>query len=158
MLINNKLKTFIAATLLTGAISASARADDDEDHMPFARNKVWQSECGECHVAYPPGMLPAASWRVLMSGLNKHFGSDASLDKATVREISDFLEKNAGRRRHESPPLLRITETRWFIHEHDEIAERTWKNPRIKSPANCAACHPGAESGNFNEHNIRIPK
>jgi nitrate/TMAO reductase-like tetraheme cytochrome c subunit len=158
MLINNKLRTLIAATLLTGAISASARADDDEDHRPFAKNKVWQSECGECHVAYPPGMLPAASWRVLMSGLNKHFGSDASLDKATAREISDFLEKNAGRRRHESTPLLRITETRWFIHEHDEIAERTWKNPRIKSPANCAACHPGAESGNFNEHNIRIPK
>ncbi len=31
-----------------------------------------------------------------MSGLDKHFGSDASLDAATAREISGFLEQNAG--------------------------------------------------------------
>jgi hypothetical protein len=160
MLINKTLITSILATLLTGMIVGLAHADDDDDHRAVAKNKVWQTECGACHVAYPPRMLPAESWRAVMSGLDKHFGSDASLDKATAREIGDFLEKNAGRSRRDSTgkPLLRITETRWFIHEHDEISDRTWKNPKVKSPANCTACHPGAENGNFNEHNIRIPK
>ncbi len=158
MLINKILKTALLATLLTGMISTLARADDDDEHRPVARNKVWQAECGECHVAYPPRMLPAESWRAVMLGLDKHFGSDASLDKATAREVGDFLEKNAGRSRREAPPLLRITETRWFIHEHDEISDRTWKNPKVKTPANCVACHTGAEIGNFSEHNIRIPK
>ena len=95
-----------------------------------------------------------------MSGLDKHFGSDASLDPAAAREIGAFLEKNAGGRRYEASakPILRITETRWFRHEHDEVSERVWKNPKVKSAANCAACHIQAESGNYSEHNIRIPR
>ena len=30
-----------------------------------------------------------------MSGLNKHFGTDASIDAATQTEISQWLTKNA---------------------------------------------------------------
>ena len=95
-----------------------------------------------------------------MSGLGKHFGSDASLDPAAAREIGALLDKNAGSRKQEASgkPLLRITDTRWFKREHDEVSDRTWKNPKVKSAANCAACHIQAESGNYNEHNIRIPK
>jgi hypothetical protein len=29
----------------------------------------WHSECGSCHVAYPPRLLEAASWRTIMQGL-----------------------------------------------------------------------------------------
>jgi nitrate/TMAO reductase-like tetraheme cytochrome c subunit len=94
-----------------------------------------------------------------MSGLDKHFGSDASLDDTSAREIGAFLDKNAGSNRHSTgKPVLRITETRWFVREHDEVSDRTWKNPKVKSAANCAACHTGAESGNYSEHSIRIPK
>jgi len=158
MLINQTLKITLLASLLTVWICSSARADDDQ--TPDAKNKVWQTECGECHIAYPPRMLPAESWRALMLGLDKHFGSDASLDKAASREIGNFLYRHAGRSRQgtSEKPLLRITETRWFIHEHDEIAGRTWKNSKVKSPSNCAACHTGADVGNFSEHNIKIPK
>lgn len=149
----------VTVLLMSGAMSAQAE-DDDDDHLPIARNAAWQSECGACHVAYPPRLLPADSWRALMSGLDKHFGTDASLDPAAAGEIGAFLEKNAGSNRHirSGKPTLRITETRWFLHEHDEVSARTWKNPKVKSAANCAACHTQAESGNFSEHNIRIPK
>jgi len=53
---------------------------------------------------------------------------------------------------------LRITETRWFVHEHDEVPARAWKHPKVKSAANCTACHADADKGNFNEHGIRLPK
>ncbi len=152
-----------AAVLLIGAMASAAHAEDDDDddeHMPAAKNALWQSECGSCHVAFPPRLLPAESWRAVMSGLDKHFGTDASLEPAAAREIGAFLEKNAGgsRRSTTGKPVLRITETRWFVREHDEVPERVWKNPKVKSAANCAACHIQAESGNYSEHNIRIPK
>ena len=128
--------------------------------MPAASNALWKTECGACHVAFPPRLLPAASWRAVMSGLDKHFGTDASLDAKSTQEIGTFLEKHAGRNRHATSgqPVLRITETRWFQREHDEISARTWNNPKVKSAANCSACHMQAENGNYSEHNIRIPK
>jgi hypothetical protein len=156
----NSLWKFAAVALLLGGTMSVARADDDGGHRPVVSNAKWQAECGSCHVPFPPRMLPAESWREMMSGLNKHFGTDASLEAPVALEIGAFLEKNASTRKHEPTvkPLLRITETRWFIHEHDEVSDGVWKNPKVKSRANCSACHIQAESGNYSERNIRIPK
>ncbi len=165
MLLNlqNAFRLFVAVVFLSFGMMSVAHAehdDDDGEHMPAVKNAAWQTECGSCHVAFPPRLLPAESWRAMMAGLDKHFGSDASLDTATTMEIGTFLEKNAGRNRQASSgkPILRITETRWFLHEHDEVPEATWKNAKIKNAANCAACHTLAESGNYSERGIRIPK
>jgi Dihaem cytochrome c len=158
----NLFRIFGVAVLLMSVMISIAHAEDDDDdeRAPLAKNALWQTECGACHVAFPPRLLPAESWRAVMSGLDKHFGSNASLDAASAREIGAFLDKNAGSRGRETSgkPLLRITETRWFKREHDEVSDRSWKNPKVKSAANCAACHIQAESGNYSEHNIRIPK
>jgi len=149
-----------SVAFLTGGMMSAAQAEDDDDdeHRPAATNAKWQAECSACHVAYPPRLLPAESWRAVMSVLDKHFGSDASLDAPAAREIGAFLNKNAGGSRHESSGKLRITETRWFRHEHDEVSDRVWKSTKVKSPANCTACHMQAERGNYSEHNIRIPR
>jgi hypothetical protein len=157
------LRIFAVVLLLTGGMISVAHAEDDDDEgerMPAANNVAWQTECGSCHVAFPPRLLPAESWRAVISGLDKHFGSDASLDPAAAKEIGAFLNKNAGGNRQLSSgkPILRISETRWFVREHDEVQDRVWKNPKVKSAANCAACHTGAESGNYGERGIRIPK
>jgi len=144
---------FLAAGLCWAGMASA------DDHFYTATDPTWKSECGSCHIAYPPQLLPASSWRALMSGLDKHFGSDASLDPQTAAGIAAFLEKNAGRDRSLSrTPALRITETRWFVHEHDEVPDRAWKNPQVKSAANCTACHVDGDKGNFDEHSIRIPK
>lgn len=146
-----------AMLMAAGAVlSASAMADS---HVSSASNPTWKAECGSCHVAYPPSLLPAESWRAVMSGLDKHFGTDASVDAKTATEIGAFLEKNAGRSRGTAAkPVLRVTETGWFRHEHDEVSAAVWKSPKVKTPSNCAACHSGAERGNFDEHGVRIPR
>lgn len=163
--VKNLTRMFAAALLIMGATMSvahisDARADDDEGQRQTVTNAKWVSECGACHVAYPARYLPAESWRAIMAGLDKHFGSNASLDAESAKEITVFLEKNASTKKHEvtSKPLLRITETRWFKSEHREVSERTWKNPKVKSRANCGACHTGAESGDFSEDNVKIPK
>jgi nitrate/TMAO reductase-like tetraheme cytochrome c subunit len=129
------------------------------DHRYPAPNPTVKAECGSCHIAYPPQLLPAHSWRALMAGLDKHFGTDASLDPQTAATITAFLEQNAGRKRSLSAAsALRISETRWFVHEHDEVPAYVWKSPKVKSPSNCTACHSNAEQGDFNERSVRIPK
>ena len=152
------MKTLYA--LLLTALLASTQVQASGGSEILASHPKWKAECGSCHVAYPPKLLPAASWRALMAGLDKHFGTDASLDAATAADILTFLEKNASRRTPETAgkPQLRITQTRWFQGEHDEVPARLWKDARVKTPANCAACHTGAEGGSFNEHNIHLPK
>ena len=120
----------------------------------------YQQECASCHIAYPPGMLPATSWQRVMATLSRHYGVDASTEAARAREIESWLIANAGvgKRMREAPPDDRITRSAWFLREHDEIAAPTWKLPAVKSPANCGACHTQAERGDFNERNIRIPR
>ena len=150
--------------MMSVAHVSNARADDDDDEdtgrRPAVVDAKWATECSACHVAYPARYLPAESWRAIMSGLNKHFGSDASLDPATTREITAYLEKNASTRRHKvsGKPVLRITETRWFRSEHREVAARHWTSPKVKSRSNCGACHTTADKGDFSERHVRIPR
>jgi nitrate/TMAO reductase-like tetraheme cytochrome c subunit len=122
----------------------------------------YRQECAACHIAYPPGMMPAASWQKLMAGLTKHYGADASLDDATVRELSTWLGVNAGtyRRVSEEPPQNRITQTAWFLRKHrdGEVPADVWKRASVRSASNCMACHAGADKGIFNEDAVRIPK
>ena len=159
----HNVKSFIGNAAVVLAMSATltvAQADDHDGQQRTADNAKWKSECSGCHVAYPPGMLPAESWRAIMSGLDKHFGSDASMDAASVTEIAAFLEKNSSPKKYKAlgKPLLRITETGSFKSEHREVSASVWKNPKVKSPANCGACHTKAESGDFNEDDVKIPK
>ncbi len=135
------------------AVDAAAATRDD----PSAAQSSWRHECGGCHVAYPPRLLPAASWRALMRSLDRHFGTDASLDAATAAPILAYLEANAGRG-DANAATTRITETRWFLSEHAEIASAVWTRKAVGSRANCGACHGGAEQGDFGERSVRIPR
>lgn len=153
-------RTFRREALLAAAlgvtVGVAARADE---HRFTATNPVWQEECGSCHIAYPPALLPAESWREIMAQLDRHFGVDASVDAPTAKTITRFLEANAGRdRRRSGAAPLRITHARWFVHEHDEVPAPVWKSPAVKSPANCEACHARAAQGDFSEHTVKIPR
>jgi hypothetical protein len=94
-----------------------------------------------------------------MAGLDTHFGSDASLDPATVQQLSQWLQANAAasRKRRAEPPQDRITRAEWFVREHRRIDRAVWAHPGVKSAANCAACHHGAERGDFDDDDLRTP-
>ncbi|MBU0749863.1 MAG: diheme cytochrome c [Gammaproteobacteria bacterium] len=146
------------AAVLCMLVLSSAQADSGRA-MPGNVPSAYTQECAACHTAYPPGLLPAASWNRLMTGLNKHYGTDASLDATTVRQLNQWLQANAGthKRVNEEPPEDRITRSAWFERKHRNIEPATWKLASVKSAANCAACHTGADQGQFDEHNLRMP-
>lgn len=143
------------------AFCASALADDDHSRRQaqVINNPLYKQECAACHTAYPPGMLPAASWQRIMGGLDKHYGRDASLEPETVATLTQYLTQHAGtyRRVRNAPPEDRITKSDWFIRKHDEIPPSAWRHVKIKSAANCAACHTTADRGDYDEDNVRMP-
>lgn len=153
----------LAATAL-----ASLPALADRLPMPADAPPAFKNECGSCHLAFPPVLLAADDWRLVMGKLDRHYGDNAALDETTRRDIEAFLIRNAGHRRHSNgtlpadtrptnTELPRLTLSRWFVREHDEVAAAVWKDPRVGSAANCAACHTRAEAGSFREREIRMP-
>lgn len=175
---------FVAAVVGLLVFAPTGFSDEDEHEenherrswhrgdrgMGEIKNAQYKAECGSCHTLYHPGLLPERSWRKMMKTLDQHFGDNAELEPKVNAEITDFLVKNAADRDAsrrsskvnraipaDSTPL-RFTETYYFKRKHHELSDRIYKREKIKSPANCAACHPGAEKGDFEEDRVRIPK
>lgn len=133
-------------------------------------NERYRTECGSCHFAYQPGLLPHYAWERIMDTLREHYGDDASLDEKQAAEIRSYLINNAADRTSQSrsrafaeksgdhDTLPRITETSYFRHEHYEIPARLVQaNADVGSFSNCQACHRGVETGVYNEHQVVIP-
>jgi mono/diheme cytochrome c family protein len=139
------------------AFCGLAIAEEGEPTASAPPSPIYKQECSACHVAYPPAMLPAESWRRILGNLSNHFGTNASLDSASVAEITRYLAAYANRGQS-APPDDRITRSEWFVREHDEVRSAYWKLPAVKSASNCIACHTQAEKGNFDERFTRIPK
>lgn len=155
------LRCLCLASLLLSPLSS--RADDDhegkEGRRPIkvtAASKQYAEECGSCHLAYPPSMLPARSWVALLGGLENHFSQNSELDLATRKQLEVFLTANAGRD-VAGPTPLRITTSSWWRREHHEVSPAVYKRSTVLTAANCLACHSGAASGDFDEHSVRIP-
>ena len=156
--------------------SSSAVGSDKNKHgheskiVAMPENALYQTECGSCHMAYPPGLLPERSWRKLMSSLNNHFGDNAELDANKREAITGFLAANSADKSSSATSrrfagssgdkeiVLRITEMPYFIHEHDDIPARlVTGNKSVLSFSNCNACHRNTDRGSFQEDDINIP-
>ncbi len=156
----SKLRLTLLSVLLPLWPLASAWADGDRHGRSIPLTPLYQQECGACHTAYAPGLLPASSWQGIMKGLSRHYGSDATMDPASTRQIADWLQANAGAGRRTSqarPPEDRITRSDWFLREHRHIPPAAWAHRSVGSAANCAACHTDADQGRFSEHRLRVP-
>jgi hypothetical protein len=164
------LLTLILAVGGTTLLIAQAPAND-EAIFPMPAGKTYVNECGSCHTAYAPGLLPARSWRKMMGELGNHFGEDASLEEPQQLEILKALENLAAdspqatmrmRRINGAIPTntspQRIVETGYFKFMHDEVRPSIWKRKKIGTLANCIACHPHANEGSYGEREIRIPQ
>jgi hypothetical protein len=178
------IKVVVASMVLLG-LTACEMEDHDDDHRseqkPFSsrfsnldvapvENAQYGEECGSCHFAYQPGLLPVRSWQSIMAGLDDHFGENAELGESDRKSIEAYLVENAAEssdykrpkkilsslKKGETP--LRISETRYFVRKHHELSKSMVQgNPKVKSFSACQACHVNADKGSFNEHEIRIP-
>ena len=151
------------------------KAAAEGPHVAFvgpalAGDPKWREECGSCHLAFHPSLLPARSWKKLIADQEQHFGEDLALDEPTRAALLAFAASNAaeqhateaafkihGSVKAEDTPL-RITQTPYWIKKHRDIAASDWLLPQVKSKMNCAACHQDAEAGTFEDAAMRIPR
>ena len=175
-----KFNLMIAATITSTLWIAGCAIGDDDDYgyrgsyskldVAPVTNPLYQEECGACHFAYQPGLLPARSWEKMMGGLEDHFGENAELDEESMLELTAYMVEHAAdnapykrskgmmRSLKATETPLRISETRYFIRKHDELPKRMVEdNPQVKSFSRCELCHTDAAKGSYNEHQVRIP-
>ncbi len=146
----------------------------DAAYRPFvgptlADNALWREECGSCHTAYHPVLLPAASWQALLQQQETHFGEDLVLDEDTIAALETFHVNHAAETLrteaaykilhsilpHTLP--LRITETPYWRDKHADIADALWRSEKVRSQANCGACHKDAQQGTYEDGAMHLP-
>lgn len=141
---------------------------DNTTPRVFISDDVYIEECGSCHMAYPPELLPKESWKRIMLGLEDHFGENAELDGETFAHINQYLQINSLQNDHptietvsswfKSLPKnasLRITELPGFLEHHKDPIRRLGEGGDVEgflSP--CEDCHKEAASGIFNKERI----
>ncbi|MBI3149641.1 MAG: diheme cytochrome c [Betaproteobacteria bacterium] len=143
----------------TLGLAMALPAHADRLPLPADAPPSYQAECGTCHLPYPPALLTATDWKRVMGALDRHYGDNATLDEPTRREIAAFLLRHAATHNsmaaNSNPP--RLTSSEWFRREHRRVPESSWKDPDVKSSANCGGCHTKAEAGSFRESEIVLP-
>lgn len=133
------------------------------------QHPLFVSECASCHTLYPPSLLPERSWRKMMADLEHHFGDDASLDPADRASIEAYLVANAAEgssseasfgilKSMENMDMIAVTQTPYWKQRHQNVDTALFDHARVKSRANCKACHTDIEQGLLEDSNIRVPR
>lgn len=172
---NSKIVPALMLAAVLWLAGGVAMADDDwgwskrGPDVAAVKNDLYRDECGACHFAYQPGLLPARSWQRLMDSLDNHFGENAELDAATRNRLTTYLKVNAAEfssTRRSAKILrslggdtpLRITDAPYIRYKHNEIPLRFIRdNAEVRSLSNCASCHTRADTGSFAEREIAVP-
>jgi cytochrome c5 len=128
---------------------------------------AYAKECGACHEAFHPSLMPEASWRSVMATLDDHFGEDASLKPDLALRIEGWLAANASERWDtEAANRLRLpdpaeprrmTATGYWKRKHRAIEPAVFAAKPVGGKANCQACHSDSASGRFDDQAIKLP-
>ena len=168
----------VCLLLVSVGLALMLHAEGERGHRQGKRNSFAQSApanaeysaaCGECHFAYQPWLLPAASWKKHLAGLEDHFGSVVVLSPAQRQNLGTYLAENAAdtssdrRARRmlqgvEGQAPLRITELPCIQRKHHSLDAGALKRPSVGGLGNCPACHTTAAQGDDDDRNVRIPQ
>jgi hypothetical protein len=137
--------------------------------QPLPMSDAWQTECGSCHMAYHPTLLPSRSWQKLLQQQHQHFGEDLYLADTTLADLRNYATANSADLGMTEPSRkimdgmdpstipLRITETRYWRRKHNDIAPQIWLQGNVNGKGQCNACHSDAEQGWFEDSRMKIP-
>jgi len=129
-------------------------------------NPLFVNECASCHTLYPPTLLAKESWLALMGDLSNHFGDDASLDPSDHQTILAYLLAHSAEtstqemsvkivQSLQKRDMIAITQTPFWKKRHKNIASDVFTSDKVKSRANCKACHSDVEQGIIEDNAIK---
>ncbi len=156
--------TAIGTVALVFSVIVLERAQAGGPHYyPPVTDPVVKEECGSCHLAFAPSMLPARSWQRMMSDLKNHFGDNASVEPVLAAKITRYLTANAADANGQlrDGKLLRgvdsmsvpqrITTLPEWVRKHRKVPDWEWRHKDVRTKSNCVACHAGAERGIYDD-------
>jgi hypothetical protein len=154
-------------------------ADDRFDRSRFdglggfqpVTDATYRKECGACHFAYLPGLLPARSWNRVLDQLGNHFGENVEFGSVVSTTLREYLTSNAGDKVPDKGPAVllervdvhttpeRITQIPLVIRNHIVVREVIKVNGQVKARTitNCDACHQKAGEGSFALRDLLVP-
>ena len=153
----------------SGSGGSGSKASSGSKSLKAVSNETYKKECGDCHFAYPPELLPSASWANIMKNLGDHFDEELEIAEADQKTISTYLAANGAEKSGarlsvklmgslRNPTPDRITEIPYISEQHHKISEKVLRRESIQSLSNCSACHRTAEEGLFDEDTVKIPR
>jgi len=148
--------------LLALALCAGLYASLAPAYVLVPQDATYLKECGTCHTAFSPHLLPAASWRKIMGQLDNHFGDSAKLDASTQDAITRYLVANAADHANSDEAHVimhslgpgevpaRITDVPFIAGLHAAVMDPRWSGqPRPKRLTECEVCHVRAPKGDY---------
>jgi mono/diheme cytochrome c family protein len=163
------MKYLIFLALIINSLLASDNFNTKTDVAPV-NNQLYIKECGSCHFPYQAGLLPANAWNKMMTNLENHFNSDASLNEADLQTLTKYLNDNSAEKNMQYKRSNRIVSslaknqipdsistTPYMIKKHEDIRKNLITQNEVKGLFNCIACHKTADKGIYGERDINIP-
>ncbi|MDD4329739.1 MAG: diheme cytochrome c [Aliarcobacter sp.] len=163
------MKYLIFLALIINSLLASDNFNTKTDVAPV-NNQLYIKECGSCHFPYQPGLLPSNAWNKMMTNLENHFNSDASLNEANLQTLTKYLNDNSAEKNMQYKRSNRIVSslaknqipdsistTPYMIKKHEDIRKNLITQNEVKGLFNCIACHKTADKGIYGERDINIP-
>ena len=163
------MKYLIFLALIINSLLASDNYNTKTDVAPV-NNQLYIKECGSCHFPYQAGLLPANAWNKMMTNLENHFNSDASLNEADLQTLTKYLNDNSAEKNMQYKRSNRIVSslaknqipdsistTPYMIKKHEDIRKDLITQNEVKGLFNCMACHKTADKGIYGERDINIP-
>jgi hypothetical protein len=136
-----------------------------------AKDPLYVKECGTCHFPYSPGLMPARSWVRQLDRMENHFGESVKLDATVRAKIHEYLTRNAAdvspyegsktfmERVKDNQTPYRLSNVPLFREMHTVMWEviNTKTKVKVRTLANCGACHQRAGEGSFANDELYIP-
>lgn len=159
----------LTVIVICGTGYPAVSGDNDQQFLQPVGNQAYKNRCGACHFAYQPELLPSASWQKILDGREDHFGEIVDLDDEIKTEILKYLQSNPAETSTAELAVkimsslgnrvpARITDIPYIQKKHMGIPPDFINRKVIGSRANCVACHATAESGDYDDDHVKIPR
>jgi hypothetical protein len=174
-----KWRAILAAGVLVVAQQAALGADDRFDRAKYdglggfrpVANETYRKECGTCHFAYLPGLLPERSWKLVLERANEHFGETLDLPPERAAQLRAYLLANAADKVPDKGSIVllerlgsdvtpsRITALPRVYRDHVIVREviKISTAVQARTITNCDTCHRKAAEGSFANRDLIVP-
>lgn len=107
--------------------------------------ELYLKNCGSCHIALPPQVMPSETWRRLLLDLDQHYGKKLdSIFSPSLLMMWNYLRDFSRPLKEEEATPYRVRESRYFQALHPQV-----DFPEPARLNTCVTCHLGASKYDY---------